>query len=311
MRTFALAAISASILLAASPAGAQTMPAGGRGPCCGGVPTGTSGGWNGGTRWSGGNWSGGGVRPTPLPQPIHNGGRGRWGQRVNGYWYAGVQAPGGWGAYRQMRRGRVLPRYWISPSFYISDFGTYGLTAPGAGYYWTRYYNDAVLIDRYGRVYDTVGGIDWDRYGGYDDGYAGYGDGYPGPGYGAPEPAPAYPAPAPGYGAGYPPPAAGPGYPPPGPGYPPSGYATGSTTTYYSSTGGYGAPGYPGAPIVVAPGTVATVTVPGGVTTTTTTEEVIEEYVPATRTVVAKRVYRAAPKRVWRPKPKVRCVCRR
>jgi Ni/Co efflux regulator RcnB len=285
MRILALAAVAAAMTLAASPADAQRYPSrqGGQmpGPS---NPGGWSGGNNGGGRWNGGNWNGG-TRPTPLPGPRPSRGGGRWGNRINGYWYAGVQAPGGWKGYRQMRRGRTLPRYWISPSFFISDYANYGLGAPMNGYYWTRYYNDAVMIDRYGHVYDTVGGVDWDRDGGYDDGYA------EGPDYDAP-----------GYGAGYPPPG--------GPGY------GGSTSTYYSSTtdGGYAGPGYPGGPrggtFVVRPGTVSTITVPGAVTTTTTTEEYIEEYAPRP-TVVVKRVYRrAAPKkRVWHPRPKPRCGC--
>jgi Ni/Co efflux regulator RcnB len=298
MRILALAAVAAAMTLAASPADAQRYPSrpGGQMP---GAPApapmpgspnpgGWSGGNNGGGRWNnGGNWNGG-ARPQPVRGPSRGG---RWGNRINGYWYAGVQAPGGWKGYRQMRRGRTLPRYWISPSFFISDFANYGLNAPLNGYYWTRYYNDAVMVDRYGHVYDTVGGIDWDRDGGYDDGYADDGAGYD----------------APGYGAGYPPPG-GPGYGGPrGPGY------GESSSTYYSSTtaGGFGGPGYPGGPrstYVVRPGTIATVTVPGAVTTTTTTEEIIEEYAPRP-TVVVKRVYRPARKRVWRPRPKPRCGC--
>jgi Ni/Co efflux regulator RcnB len=299
MRIFALAAVAAAMTLAASPADAQRYPSRPAGPVAGApMPAApNAGGWRGGntggSRWNGGSWSG--SRPT---QPVRGPSRGgRWGQRINGYWYAGVQAPGGWKGYRQMHRGRTLPRYWISPSFFIGDFGSYGLQAPLPGYYWTRYYNDAVMIDRYGHVYDSVGGIDWDRFGGYDDGYAEGAD------YGEPD--------APGYGAGYPPP------PPGGPGFAPGGYPPafgGSSSTYYSSssTGGYAGPGYPGprgGAYVVAPGTVATVTIPGAVTTTTTTEEYIEEYAPRP-TVVVKRVYRrAAPKRVWRPKPKPRCGC--
>ncbi len=95
----------------------------------------------------------------------------RWGSRVNGRWHAGWSAPGGWHAYRRPVHGWVLPRYWISPSFYIADFRSYGLPAPSYGFGWSRYYDDAVLTDRYGRVVDVRHGYDWDRYGGYDDYY--------------------------------------------------------------------------------------------------------------------------------------------
>lgn len=103
---------------------------------------------------------------------VHTGGH-RWGGRYNGRWIAGWRAPGGWSAYRPAVRGYVLPGYWVNPSFYIGNYSRYGFSAPPAGYGWSRYYDDAVLTDRYGRVYDTVPNFDWGRYDNYDDG-AGY-----------------------------------------------------------------------------------------------------------------------------------------
>lgn len=111
------------------------------------------------------------VSATSGAQAMH---RGNWGPRVNGRWFAGSQAPGGWSAYRRPVRGFVLPGFWLQPSYYIPDYRSYGLPVPTAGYGWSRYYDDAVLTDQYGRVYDSRIGYDWDRYGGYDDGY--YGD---------------------------------------------------------------------------------------------------------------------------------------
>lgn len=122
----------------------------------------------------GGGWAG--PRPGAHmggPGRVWNGGH-RWGPRTNGRWYAGWGAPGGWGAYRRPVYGYVLPRYWVSPSYYIGNYGAYGLPAPAYGYGWSRYYDDAVMTDRYGRVYDHRSDIDWDRYeGGYgpDGGY--------------------------------------------------------------------------------------------------------------------------------------------
>jgi Ni/Co efflux regulator RcnB len=102
--------------------------------------------------------------------PVMNNNRWNWGHRVNGRWWGGWQAPGGWGAYRRPVLGYVLPGYWLQPSYYISDYRVYGLPAPQAGYGWSRYYDDAVLTDRYGQVHDSRVGYDWERYGGYDDG---------------------------------------------------------------------------------------------------------------------------------------------
>jgi len=96
--------------------------------------------------------------------------QGRWGQSVGGHWYAGVQAPGGWRAYHRPSRGWSLPRYWISPDYYISDFASYGLSQPPYGYSWSRYYDDAVMVDARGQVWDSVSGLNWD--GGYDQDYA-------------------------------------------------------------------------------------------------------------------------------------------
>jgi Ni/Co efflux regulator RcnB len=112
---------------------------------------------------------------SPMPPMVRPGGwqaprsgstihRGRWGGAVNGRWYAGVYAPGGWASYRRPVRGWVLPTYWYSPSFFINDYAGYGLGAPPAGYTWSRYYDDAVLVDGRGRVYDSVSGLDWNRY---------------------------------------------------------------------------------------------------------------------------------------------------
>ena len=127
-------------------------------------------------------WSGsrpGGARPHPGPRPgttmprpggwngQWNGGN-RWGPRHNGRWFAGWRAPGGWGGYQRPVYGYVLPRYWVNPNYSIAAYGAYGLPAPAYGYGWSRYYDDAVMTDRYGRVYDSRSDIDWGRYeGGY------------------------------------------------------------------------------------------------------------------------------------------------
>ncbi len=100
----------------------------------------------------------------PIVQPQH---APRWGEPVNGRWSGGARAPGGWNAYRRPKRGRTLPPYWVAPSFYVGDWAGYGLSQPPYGYNWSRYYDDAVLIDTHGRIYGVVAGVQWDRY---DDG---------------------------------------------------------------------------------------------------------------------------------------------
>lgn len=98
--------------------------------------------------------------PAPPLQPMR---QSRWGSRVDGRWWGGANAPGGWAAYRTPYRGYRLPSYWVSPRFYVTDWRGYGLTQPGGGYNWVRYYDDAVLVDGRGAVHDYRGGLDWDR----------------------------------------------------------------------------------------------------------------------------------------------------
>jgi len=74
--------------------------------------------------------------------------------------------------YRRPHRGFRLPSTFIRPSYFIGNFGHYGLRQPSFGYGWSRYYDDAVLTDRRGVVQETRRNVDWDRYNqGYNDGY--------------------------------------------------------------------------------------------------------------------------------------------
>jgi len=65
---------------------------------------------------------------------------------------------------RRLQRGFVIPHFWFGPQFHINNWQMYGFSNPGDGR-WVRYYDDAYLIDRGGRVMDTREGLDWDQYG--------------------------------------------------------------------------------------------------------------------------------------------------
>lgn len=67
--------------------------------------------------------------------------------------------------YRRPFRGFILPSYWVRPTFYVSNWSNYGLRAPSNGYNWSRYYDDAVLTDRRGYVYDYQPGVQWNGNG--------------------------------------------------------------------------------------------------------------------------------------------------
>jgi hypothetical protein len=88
----------------------------------------------------------------------------------------------------RVQRGFIMPSFWLGPQFHIQDWRTYGFHEPVQGGRWVRYYDDAVLVDGYGRVVDVRHGLDWDEYGEpweYDPRgipvYVGDGDYYPGP----------------------------------------------------------------------------------------------------------------------------------
>ncbi len=100
------------------------------------------------------------IVAAPTPQIAHTP---RWGSKIGGRWWGGANAPGGWAGYRRPHRGWAVPSYWNAPRFYVSDWSNYGLAQPPYGYNWARYYDDAVLIDARGSVYDTTSGVDWDR----------------------------------------------------------------------------------------------------------------------------------------------------
>ena len=236
----------------------------------------------------------------------------RWGSKIGGRWWAGANAPGGWSGYRRPHTGWAVPPYWNAPRFYVGDWSSYGLARPLPGYNWVRYYDDAVLIDSRGSVFDSVDGVDWDRNG--SSGYVDYADGLPqddrvyagrdddvrpGAGYDAPGDRQGYDArPDPGYAADRrhqswqrdlpppppppPPPTASVGYDAgyaPGPAYDrPAGgtwVSPDGTTTVTTTSGGY----YPG-------GATTVVVQSAPVVTTTTTTEYYDDVVtyPTKRT---------------------------
>jgi len=117
------------------------------------------------------------------------GGRSRVGRRIGGKRYSGARYGGKgrgirtrgnrgtrvfrtggnrgrfFGFYQRPFFGFNLPRYWIAPSFAISNYNQFGLSRPQSGYSWSRYYDDAVLRNNAGQVYDYRQNIDWSRGG--------------------------------------------------------------------------------------------------------------------------------------------------
>jgi Ni/Co efflux regulator RcnB len=69
--------------------------------------------------------------------------------------------PHGWFRHH-WRLGERLPRAWFGRSYWITDWGLYGLWAPYDGLVWVRVGPDAFLIDPYtGEVVSIEYGIFW------------------------------------------------------------------------------------------------------------------------------------------------------
>lgn len=64
----------------------------------------------------------------------------------------------------RINRGGVVPHFWFGPQFVVRNWGMYGFPQPMHDRRWVRYYDDALLIDRSGRVHDGRYGMEWDRY---------------------------------------------------------------------------------------------------------------------------------------------------
>lgn len=300
MRNLWLAAAAVTALAVATPATAQRV-------------------------WQNGRWV---VMPKGASHQVGPVNPHRWGKPVNGRWSAGWQAPGGWNSYRRLNRGATLPSYWMGSGFYVPDYLSFGLAAPPQGYHWVRYYDDAVLVDGRGEVWDSRDGIAWGDGGSYSESYA-YADSYAGAGAGYAAPqiqpvesyddydlpvAPDLPPPPPGAGYDAPIPAPYGGYPPaPLPPVAPvvqSYQPPVQVQTYgcaqacggaYQGGAFYGGSAY--ASSYYAAGATTVVITPAPIVTTTTT--VVEERIIADRVVTApKRVLR---KKMLRRTP--RCGC--
>lgn len=66
--------------------------------------------------------------------------------------------PRGWG-YRRWQTGRILPRIFLSNSYYWTNWSALGLGSPPPGYVWVRYGPDLLLVNRRtGRIADVIYG---------------------------------------------------------------------------------------------------------------------------------------------------------
>jgi Ni/Co efflux regulator RcnB len=96
------------------------------------------------------------TQPVARPLPVYHPGR-------RPSTYHRVRAPSfryphGY-RYRRWSVGLILPRLFLSNSYYWNDWGALGLGPPPPGYVWVRYGPDLLLVSRYtGRVADVIYG---------------------------------------------------------------------------------------------------------------------------------------------------------
>ncbi len=119
---------------------------------------------------AGHSWRGGVTgMPARGPNVRHHGGvTGMRGHRPNVVVRHGggrFGHPGPNFRHRRLQRGFVIHPFWFGPQFHVNNWQMYGFADPGGDSRWVRYYDDAYLIDRDGRVRDTRYGMDWDQYG--------------------------------------------------------------------------------------------------------------------------------------------------
>jgi hypothetical protein len=69
--------------------------------------------------------------------------------------------PRGWG-YRPWAYGQFLPALFLTPNYFIGNWGGYGLAPPPYGCNWVRYGPDALLVNIYtGQILEVVHGVFW------------------------------------------------------------------------------------------------------------------------------------------------------
>ncbi|HEY0114771.1 MAG TPA: RcnB family protein, partial [Allosphingosinicella sp.] len=61
--------------------------------------------------------------------------------------------------------GFAFGGFFHQPQFHVQNWQLYGFIQPGPQQRWVRYYDDAYLVDRGGRIHDRRQRVNWDRYG--------------------------------------------------------------------------------------------------------------------------------------------------
>ena len=67
--------------------------------------------------------------------------------------------------HHRLQRGFFVHPFWFGPQFQVRNWQLYGFAPPPRDHRWVRFYDDAYLIDRNGRVFDHRYDLDWDEYG--------------------------------------------------------------------------------------------------------------------------------------------------
>jgi len=104
------------------------------------------------------------IPAAAAAQAVHGGGNVVVRHQGGAFMHPGMH-PGPNFPHRRLHRGFVVHPFWFGPQFHVQNWQLYGFAPPPRDHRWIRYYDDAYLIDRGGRVMDTRRDLDWDEYG--------------------------------------------------------------------------------------------------------------------------------------------------
>lgn len=93
------------------------------------------------------------------------------GMRGRHHFRGGRHFRGGFNRGTRFFVGGFLPNFFLAPRYYVTNYPTYGLARPRAGYRWVRYYDDAYMVDDRGHIADYRYGVPYDEGGDHADEY--------------------------------------------------------------------------------------------------------------------------------------------
>jgi Ni/Co efflux regulator RcnB len=106
-----------------------------------------------------------GAAQPPPPPPMAHGAHAPGAPMMHPGMNHPMPMPGQMKGFHRFGRGQFIPPQFRSRQFFVNNWQMFGWPAPMPGGQWIRFHDDALLIDRDGRVIDGRYGWDWDGHG--------------------------------------------------------------------------------------------------------------------------------------------------